>query len=154
MKVAVLSFGAMPEGSQTEPCGSSAGFRINRFFFPETDDEVLSTDALFRLWGELHASTMHVRAVDAEGRTREHVNLPSDPGRFLKLIEPYREQDRQRAFEVGLLKSVAADAAGTSGREDLCRSAGKQARQGESDFDSLRAATHGVLDAQTLGVVR
>ena len=40
---------------------------------------------------ELHARTMHVCVVDAEGRTQEHVNLPCDAGRFLKLIEPYRE---------------------------------------------------------------
>ena len=26
------------------------GFGINRFFFQETDDEVLSSDALFLLW--------------------------------------------------------------------------------------------------------
>ena len=49
MEVAVLSFSAMPEGSQTGPCGASAGFGINRFFFQETDDEVLSSDALFLL---------------------------------------------------------------------------------------------------------
>lgn len=41
---------------------------------------------------DLHARTMHVCVVDAEGQTREHVNLPCDPGRFLKLIQPYREQ--------------------------------------------------------------
>ena len=41
---------------------------------------------------DLHARTMHVCVVDADGRTQEHVNLPCDPGRFLKLIEPYREQ--------------------------------------------------------------
>ena len=41
---------------------------------------------------DLHARTMHVCVVDAEGRTREHVNLPCDAGRFLKLIEPFREQ--------------------------------------------------------------
>ncbi len=35
---------------------------------------------------------MHVCVVDAEGRTQEHVNLPCDPGRFLKLIAPYRER--------------------------------------------------------------
>jgi len=35
---------------------------------------------------------MHVCVVDADGRTREHVNLPCDAGRFLKLIEPYRER--------------------------------------------------------------
>jgi transposase len=41
---------------------------------------------------DLHARTMHVCVVDAEGQTREHVNLPCDAGRFLKLIAPYREQ--------------------------------------------------------------
>ena len=41
---------------------------------------------------DLHARTMHVCVVDDEGQTREHVNLPCDGGRFLKLIEPYREQ--------------------------------------------------------------
>ena len=41
---------------------------------------------------DLHARTMHVCVVDAEGKTREHENLPCDPGRFLKLIAPYREQ--------------------------------------------------------------
>ena len=41
---------------------------------------------------DLHARTMHVCVVDADGQTREHVNLPCNPGRFLKLIEPYREQ--------------------------------------------------------------
>jgi len=41
---------------------------------------------------DLHARTMHVCVVDAEGQTREHVNLPCDPGRFLKLIGPDREQ--------------------------------------------------------------
>jgi transposase len=41
---------------------------------------------------DLHARTMHVCVVDADGRTHEHVNLPCDPGRFLKLIQPYREQ--------------------------------------------------------------
>ena len=41
---------------------------------------------------DLHARTMHVCMVDADGRTQEHVNLPCDPGRFLKLIAPYREQ--------------------------------------------------------------
>lgn len=41
---------------------------------------------------DLHARTMHVCVVAADGLTREHVNLPCDPGRFLKLIEPYREQ--------------------------------------------------------------
>jgi transposase len=35
---------------------------------------------------------MHVCVVDADGLTREHVNLPCDAGRFLKLIGPYREQ--------------------------------------------------------------
>ncbi len=30
---------------------------------------------------DLHPRTMHVCVVDAEGRTREHVNLPCDPGR-------------------------------------------------------------------------
>jgi transposase len=35
---------------------------------------------------------MHVCVVDADGVTREHVNLPCDAGRFLKLIAPYREQ--------------------------------------------------------------
>ena len=41
---------------------------------------------------DLHARTMHVCVVDAEGRTQEHVNLPCDPGRFLKLVEPCRER--------------------------------------------------------------
>lgn len=41
---------------------------------------------------DLHARTMHVCVVDHDGKTREHVNLPCDPGRFLKLIEPYREE--------------------------------------------------------------
>jgi hypothetical protein len=41
---------------------------------------------------DLHARTMHVCVVDDEGQTREHVNLPCDGGRFLKLIEPNREQ--------------------------------------------------------------
>ena len=41
---------------------------------------------------DLHARTMHVCVVDDEGQTRKHVNLPCDGGRFLKLIEPYREQ--------------------------------------------------------------
>jgi len=41
---------------------------------------------------DLHARTMHVCVVDAQGRTQEHVNLPCEPGRFLKVIEPYREQ--------------------------------------------------------------
>jgi transposase len=41
---------------------------------------------------DLHARTMHVCVVDATGLTREHVNLPCDPGRFLKVIEPYRDQ--------------------------------------------------------------
>ena len=41
---------------------------------------------------DLHARTMHVCIVDADGVTREHVNLPCDPGRFLKLIQPYRER--------------------------------------------------------------
>ena len=41
---------------------------------------------------DLHARTMHVCVVDADGRTREHVNLPCDAGRFLKLIEPFRGQ--------------------------------------------------------------
>ncbi len=41
---------------------------------------------------DLHARTMHVCVVDSEGRTQEHVNLPCDPGRFLKLVEPYRER--------------------------------------------------------------
>ena len=41
---------------------------------------------------DLHARTMHVCVVDAGGRTQEHVNLPCDPGRFLKLVEPYRER--------------------------------------------------------------
>lgn len=40
----------------------------------------------------MHARTMHVCVVNADGVTREHVNLPCDVGRFLKLIEPYREQ--------------------------------------------------------------
>ena len=40
---------------------------------------------------DLHARTMHVCVVDAEGRTREHENLSCDAGRFLKLIAPYRE---------------------------------------------------------------
>ena len=51
MEVAVLSFSAMPEGSQTGPRGASAVDGINRFFFQETDDEVLSSDAFFLLWG-------------------------------------------------------------------------------------------------------
>ncbi len=41
---------------------------------------------------DLHARTMHVCAVDDGGLTREHVNLPCDPGRFLKVVEPYRER--------------------------------------------------------------
>ena len=41
---------------------------------------------------DLHARTMHVCVLDAEGQTREHLNLPCDPGRLLKLLEPYREQ--------------------------------------------------------------
>ena len=41
---------------------------------------------------DLHARTMHVCVVDVDGITREHVNLPCDPGRFLKLIAPYRER--------------------------------------------------------------
>ena len=41
---------------------------------------------------DLHARTMHVCVVDAEGRTQEHVNLPCDPGRFRKLIAPNRER--------------------------------------------------------------
>ena len=41
---------------------------------------------------DLHARTMHVCVVDDNGLTREHVNLPCDPGRFLKVIEPYRER--------------------------------------------------------------
>ena len=41
---------------------------------------------------DLHARTMHVCVIDDEGQTRKHVNLPCDGGRFLKLIEPYREQ--------------------------------------------------------------
>src|SRR5206468_2741235 len=40
---AVLSCGAMPEGSQAGPCGTSAGCGINHFLFQETDDEVLSS---------------------------------------------------------------------------------------------------------------
>jgi transposase len=35
---------------------------------------------------------LHVCVVDADGRTREHCNLPCDPGRFLQLVEPYRER--------------------------------------------------------------
>ena len=50
MEVVVLSFGAMPGGSQAGPCGASSGFGINRFFFQETDDEILSSDAFFLLW--------------------------------------------------------------------------------------------------------
>ena len=41
---------------------------------------------------DLHARTMYVCVVDDNGLTREHVNLPCDPGRFLKVIEPYRER--------------------------------------------------------------
>ena len=41
---------------------------------------------------DLHARIMHVCVVDDDGRTREHVNLPCDPGRFLKVIEPYRKR--------------------------------------------------------------
>ncbi len=41
---------------------------------------------------DLHARTMHVCVVDDGGLTREHVNLPCYPGRFLKLVEPYRER--------------------------------------------------------------
>ena len=41
---------------------------------------------------DLHARTMHVCVVDADGVTRERVNLPCDAGRFLKVIGPYREQ--------------------------------------------------------------
>lgn len=41
---------------------------------------------------DLHARTMHVCVVDDGGVTREHLNLPCDPGRFLKVIEPYRER--------------------------------------------------------------
>ena len=41
---------------------------------------------------DLHARTMHVCVVDAEGQTREHENLPCDAGRLLKLLAPYREQ--------------------------------------------------------------
>ena len=40
---------------------------------------------------DLHARTMHVCIVDDNGLTREHVNLPCDPGRFLKVVEPYRD---------------------------------------------------------------
>ena len=66
-------------------------FRISRFF-QETDDEVLSSDAFFLLRGRLHARTMHVYVVDAQGRTQVHLNLPCDPGQFLKVVEPYRER--------------------------------------------------------------
>ena len=41
---------------------------------------------------DLHTRTMHVCVVDADGVTQEHVNLPCDARRFLKLIAPYREQ--------------------------------------------------------------
>ena len=41
---------------------------------------------------DLHARTMHVCVVDADGVTREHVNLTCDAGRFLNVIGPYREQ--------------------------------------------------------------
>lgn len=40
MEVAVLSLGAIPEASQASPCGASAGFEINRFFFLEADAEI------------------------------------------------------------------------------------------------------------------
>ncbi len=63
---------------------------------------------------DLHARTMHVCVVDAEGRTREHVNLPCDPGRFLKLIAPYRE---------GLVVSCECLFA-WYGLADLCRAEG------------------------------
>ena len=50
---------------------------------------------------------------------------------------------------------LAADAVGTSGREERCGSAEKEARQGERDFDSVGAAgPHSLLDAQTQRVVR
>lgn len=51
MEVAVLSLGAMPGGSQAGLCGLAGFDGINRFFFQETDDEVLSSHALFLLWG-------------------------------------------------------------------------------------------------------
>ena len=46
----VLTFEAMPEGSQAgfrEPSGRDG---INRFFHQETDDEILSSNASFLLW--------------------------------------------------------------------------------------------------------
>ena len=40
---------------------------------------------------DLHARTMYVCIIDDEGKILVHKNLPTDPKRFLKAIEPYRE---------------------------------------------------------------
>ena len=39
---------------------------------------------------DLHARSMFVCVLDQEGNILVHRNLPTDPGRLLKLIEPYR----------------------------------------------------------------
>ena len=41
---------------------------------------------------DLHARTMHVCVVDADGQTLVHRNIEARPDRFLTLIQQYREQ--------------------------------------------------------------
>ena len=65
---------------------------LNRILFQETMMRFYQATHSFYCGVDLHARTMHVCVVDAEGQTQEHVNLQCDPGRFLKVIQPYREQ--------------------------------------------------------------
>jgi len=40
---------------------------------------------------DLHARSMHVCIVDADGQTKVHKNIDAHPDRFLPLIRPYRQ---------------------------------------------------------------
>ena len=85
-------FEAMPEGSQARTCVRRVPSGLNRFLCQETMMRFYQQQHGFYCGVDLHARTMYVCIIDNDGRTREHINLPCDPGRFLKLIQPYREQ--------------------------------------------------------------
>ncbi len=82
----------MPEGSQASRV-DLRGDGFHRFLVSGSHEmRFYRRQHGFYCGVDLHARTMHVCVVDAEGQTREHVNLPCDAGRFLQLIGPYRDQ--------------------------------------------------------------
>jgi transposase len=60
---------------------------------------------------DLHAKTMYVCILDAQGQALFHKNLPATPEAFLETVEPYREGLAAHFPDPAVRKSIALDLA-------------------------------------------